>query len=118
MNVELADVALWKPFRRGPRTDAINPINPLSIPTLSVGERGLSVMGMWLKVADQHLLEADFTRVLSDCEYHFQSGQPCVPHAAVASTSTCCPNPSIRPIDALQSSAQTSVTLRSCQLKA
>ena len=26
-----------------------------------VGERGLSVMGLWLKVADQNLLEADST---------------------------------------------------------
>ena len=34
-----------------------------------VGERGLSVMGLWLEVVDQNLLEADFTCVLSDCAY-------------------------------------------------
>ena len=67
-------------FGEARERDATNPSRPLfqfqRFPTrvtlhdeIVVGERWLSVMGLWLKVADQNLLEADFTRVLSDCAY-------------------------------------------------
>ena len=67
-------------FGEARERDATNPSRPLfqfqRFPTrvtlhdeIVVGERCLSVMGLWLKVADQNLLEADFTRVLSDCAY-------------------------------------------------
>ena len=123
---ELVDVALWMLFRRGPRTRRDQPQSTLfrfqrfaTRTTLHgeivVGERGLSIMGLWLKVADQNLLEADFTRVLSD---PYQPGRPRIPHPVVAPTSTCRPNPRIKAINTPQSGIQTLVTLRSRQPKA
>ena len=77
---ELVNTVLWMPFRRGPRTRRDHRQSTLfqfqRFPTRTIlhdkivaEERGLSVMGLWLKVADQNLLEADFARVLSDCVY-------------------------------------------------
>ena len=119
---ELVDVALWMTFRRGPQTRRDQPQSILfrfqRFPTratlhdeIRVGGHGLSVMGLWLKVADQNLLEADFTRVLSDWTYINRDD----PAFLTAPTSTCRPNPRIEPIGASHSRVRTPVTLRSSQ---
>ena len=126
---ELVDVnvAMWMPSRRGPRTQRDQPQSTLfrfqRFPTRTTlrggvvaGERGLSVMGLWLKVADQNenLLDADFTRVLSGCAYFINRDNPAfLTLLLTAPTSSCHPDPSIKPIGAPKSGVQTSVTLRS-----